>query len=171
MLFSAVAVVNAKDLLSSVIISGIFSLLAVLIYIVMRAADVAITEVAVGSSISTVFLLICVHFIGKDVSDPKPKVIDGMLMARALLCLTVFIVFSILLLNLDQFGDAFEYTNGNNIGAYYLKNTKIDFDISNIVTAILGGYRGFDTLFETAVIFTAAIGCYHLLYSDNNRKK
>jgi multicomponent Na+:H+ antiporter subunit B len=33
----------------------------------------------------------------------------------------------------------------------------------NIVTAVLGDYRGYDTMGETAVIFTAGIGCILML--------
>jgi multicomponent Na+:H+ antiporter subunit B len=31
------------------------------------------------------------------------------------------------------------------------------------VTGVLGDYRGYDTLIETVVIFTAALGCWMLL--------
>ncbi len=33
----------------------------------------------------------------------------------------------------------------------------------NMVTAVLGDYRGYDTMGETAVIFTAGIGCILML--------
>jgi len=39
----------------------------------------------------------------------------------------------------------------------------------NIVTAVLGDYRGYDTMGETAVIFSAGIACIFLL--KRKRKK
>ena len=38
-----------------------------------------------------------------------------------------------------------------------------DTSVPNIVTAILADYRGYDTLFETAVIFSAGLACFFLL--------
>jgi len=38
-----------------------------------------------------------------------------------------------------------------------------DTSVPNIVTAVLADYRGYDTMFETTVIFAAAIACLFLL--------
>ena len=40
----------------------------------------------------------------------------------------------------------------------------------NIVTAVLADYRGYDTMGETAVIFTAGIGCVLLLRKKRKGK-
>ncbi len=42
--------------------------------------------------------------------------------------------------------------------------------VPNLVTAVLADYRGFDTMFETAVIFCAGLACF-LLLRDYSRKK
>lgn len=47
--------------------------------------------------------------------------------------------------------------------AYYIKNARQDALTPNIVTVILADYRGFDTLGETIVIFTAGIVCCLIL--------
>ncbi len=49
------------------------------------------------------------------------------------------------------------------VSAYYIENAVTDTSVPNIVTAILADYRGYDTMFETAVIFSAAIACFLLL--------
>lgn len=49
------------------------------------------------------------------------------------------------------------------VSAYYIENTVADTSVPNIVTAVLADYRGYDTMFETAVIFSAAIACFFLL--------
>ena len=41
----------------------------------------------------------------------------------------------------------------------------------NIVTAILASYRGYDTLGETAVVFTAAVGVLLLLSGLRRRRR
>lgn len=43
------------------------------------------------------------------------------------------------------------------VAAYYIKNTVPETYIPNIVTAVLGDYRGYDTMFETVVIFCAGM--------------
>lgn len=45
----------------------------------------------------------------------------------------------------------------------YIEKTMEETSVPNIVTAVLADYRGFDTMFETAVIFSAAVACFILL--------
>ena len=45
----------------------------------------------------------------------------------------------------------------------YLKQSLEDTNTPNVVTAVLADYRGFDTLGETTVIFTAGLACWMLL--------
>ena len=49
------------------------------------------------------------------------------------------------------------------VSPYYIENTLKETSVPNIVTAILADYRGYDTMFETIVIFTAGIACIFLL--------
>jgi len=43
------------------------------------------------------------------------------------------------------------------VASYYIENTVRETYIPNIVTAVLGDYRGYDTMFETVVIFCAGM--------------
>lgn len=49
------------------------------------------------------------------------------------------------------------------VSPYYIETTITDTSVPNIVTAVLADYRGYDTLFETIVIFSAGIACFFLL--------
>ncbi len=49
------------------------------------------------------------------------------------------------------------------VSPYYIENTLKETSVPNIVTAVLADYRGFDTMFETIVIFTAGIACILIL--------
>jgi multicomponent Na+:H+ antiporter subunit B len=53
----------------------------------------------------------------------------------------------------------------------YLRQSPYEVGIPNVVTAILASYRGFDTLGETAVVFTAGIGVVLLLSGIRRRKR
>jgi len=57
------------------------------------------------------------------------------------------------------------------VGPDYLARTPDDIDVPNVVTAILGSYRGFDTLGEVAVVFTAGIGVLLLLSGLRRRRE
>lgn len=49
------------------------------------------------------------------------------------------------------------------VSPYYIEHTLEDTTVPNIVTAVLADYRGYDTMFETIVIFTAVAACFLLL--------
>jgi multicomponent Na+:H+ antiporter subunit B len=49
------------------------------------------------------------------------------------------------------------------ISPHYLHHSMEDTATPNVVTSILADYRGYDTLGETTVIFTAGMACILLL--------
>ena len=49
----------------------------------------------------------------------------------------------------------------------YIQKTVDDTATPNIITSVLADYRGYDTLGETTVIFTAGIACILLLRKRN----
>jgi multicomponent Na+:H+ antiporter subunit B len=48
----------------------------------------------------------------------------------------------------------------------YIEKTMEETDTPDMVTSVLADYRGYDTLGETTVIFTAGIACLLLLRRD-----
>jgi len=50
----------------------------------------------------------------------------------------------------------------------YISKTFAETKIPNMVTAVLADYRGYDTLFETAVIFAAGLTVIFLLRGYKN---
>ena len=49
------------------------------------------------------------------------------------------------------------------VAPYYLERSLVETGVPNVVTAVLASYRGYDTLGELTVIFTAGIGVLLLL--------
>lgn len=49
------------------------------------------------------------------------------------------------------------------VSPHYIERTMEETSVPNVVTAVLADYRGFDTLFETVVIFSAGVTCFMLL--------
>ena len=49
------------------------------------------------------------------------------------------------------------------LSPYYIENAVEQTHVPNIVTAVLGDYRGYDTMFETVVIYCAGMAVLSVL--------
>jgi multicomponent Na+:H+ antiporter subunit B len=57
------------------------------------------------------------------------------------------------------------------VAPYYIEHSEHETGSVNIVTSVLASYRGFDTLGETSVVFTAAISVILLLRRRDKNEK
>lgn len=69
MIIAAVAAVYLKDIVSSVIAVGVVSLFASILYLVLQAPDVAMTEAAIGAGLSTLIFLYAINKTGSGEED------------------------------------------------------------------------------------------------------
>ena len=53
----------------------------------------------------------------------------------------------------------------------YIEKTMEETATPNVVTSVLADYRGYDTLGETTVIFTAGVSCILILRRRRQRKQ
>jgi len=65
-------------------------------------------------------------------------------------------------LDMPRFGDP-EAPANTHVVPRYLHRSATEVGAPNVVTSVLASYRGYDTLGEVAVIFTAGIGVLMLL--------
>lgn len=65
MVAAAFLAIYQKSLLSAIIVAGAISLLASVIYIIMAAPDVAMTEAAIGSGLTTIVFLYALNKVRK----------------------------------------------------------------------------------------------------------
>ena len=146
-------------------LSGVFSLLSALLFIRMDAVDVAFTEAAVGAGISTVLMLGTLALTSRTERSPKKTQI---------LPLFVVVLTGALLmygtLDMPNFGAA-DTPAQTHVGPDYFERIPKEIDVPNAVTAILASYRGYDTLGETVVVFTAGIGVLLLMSGLARRRK
>lgn len=61
----AIIAIETKNLLTSVVMLSLVSLLSVVLFIFMKAPDVAITEVSVGAGLTTAVFLLTLKRIGR----------------------------------------------------------------------------------------------------------
>lgn len=57
------------------------------------------------------------------------------------------------------------------VGNYYLENALESTGSANLVSSIVWDFRGFDTLGEETVLFTAAVGVFTILIFGMKRLK
>ena len=55
------------------------------------------------------------------------------------------------------------------VGPHYIGVSPTQIGVPNMVTSVLASYRGYDTLGETAVIFTACMAVLLLLQHEKRR--
>lgn len=156
---TGVAVIWTRNLFGAVMLAGIYSLVSAGLFVVMDAVDVAFTEAAVGAGISTVLLLGTLALVGYKERQPShtPLVpIFVVLVTGGILAYGTA--------DIPPFGAAGNPIHQHpEVGRYYLDQSYSDTHIPNVVTPVLASYRGYDTMGETAVIFTAMVGVLLLL--------
>lgn len=160
-----VGIVRLRNLFGVVVLSGIYSFMMASVLIVLDAVDVAMTEASVGAGISTV-LMLTVLFLTKSresvpTHTPILPFIVAMVTAAALLYGTV---------DLPPFGAADTVVH-QHVAPIYLAESVEKTTVPNVVTAVLASYRGYDTLGEVTVIFTAGIAVLMLLGGRRRRGK
>ena len=62
LIVTAVAINQQDNLFATTMLTGIFSLLSASLFVCLDAVDVAFTEAAVGSGISTIFMVMAQNF-------------------------------------------------------------------------------------------------------------
>jgi multicomponent Na+:H+ antiporter subunit B len=86
----------------------------------------------------------------------------------ALLTSLIGILLSIVAIDLPQWGDPTSPAN-TGIANYYLSSSLEKTHTPNVVTSVLGDYRGFDTMLETSVILIAGIAIMSILRRGTTR--
>jgi multicomponent Na+:H+ antiporter subunit B len=157
MIAVALAILRLRSLFAVAMLSGIFSLLSAAFFVLLGAVDVAFTEAAVGGGISTVLMLATLALTGHREKPPRH---------RPFLPLAVVLATTSLLLygtaDMPAYGDPQAPVN-THVAPRYIEASGAEVGMPNIVTSVLASYRGYDTLGETTVVFTAGIGVLLLL--------
>ena len=75
------------------------------------------------------------------------------------LCMIILLVSSLMVF----FSDGFSRWENKEVAGYYVSEGSKETGALNIVSSIVWGFRGFDTLGEETVLFTAAVGVFTII--------
>jgi multicomponent Na+:H+ antiporter subunit B len=164
LVITALAIVRTKHLFTAVILTSIFSLLIAANFFLLDAADVALTEAAIGAGISTVLFLGALALTGE---YERPSSGNRLLALCVVAVTTLIMIYATF--DKPRFGDP-EAPVHQHVAPWYFERTPEYIDIPNVVTAVLASFRGYDTLGEVFVVFTAGIGVLFLLGFRSHKK-
>jgi multicomponent Na+:H+ antiporter subunit B len=125
---------------------------------------VAMTEASVGAGISTVLLLGALYLCKSEEAKPVRAPWLPLAVAATTAGLLVFGT-----LDLPAFSDPAAPIHGH-VVPRYLNDVMREVGIPNVVTAVLASYRGYDTLGEVTVVFTAGVAIIALMRRRRNSK-
>jgi multicomponent Na+:H+ antiporter subunit B len=165
LVIAAVAAVSMRNLVSAGMVLAVYSLLMAVVWTSLNAVDVAFTEASVGAGITTVLLIATISHTGRKEAPPQP--------GRRMKFIPVVMLLIVLALvygtfGMPNFGDPKAPANLH-VAPRYIHRSQDETAVTNMVTAVLASYRGYDTLGETTVIFTAGT-CVMLLRRRRRRE-
>jgi len=152
-----VAIVVQRNLFAVVVFGSIYSFLMATALVALDAVDVAMTEASVGAGMSTVLLLAALHLTRGQEVKPLQRPLLPLLVAAVIGATLVYGT-----LGLPAFSDPQAAIHTHVVPRYLLESLR-ETGVPNVVTSVLASYRGYDTLGETTVVFTAGAGVIALL--------
>ena len=145
---------------------GIYSLVSASLFVILDAVDVAFTEASVGAGVSTVFMLGTLALTTSREKTPTAH--------QPLLPLLVVTITGLALVygtwDIPPYGDPANPIH-HHLVQRFIEDSPQEIGIPNVVTSVLASYRGYDTLGETTVVFTAAIGVLVLVGGARRRRR
>ncbi len=152
MVAAAMATLLTKNRITAIVSLGAVGYLMVMLFVIFRAPDLALTQMVVETVTTVLFLLCFYHLpkLGKRLEKMKFKVTNLIISISVGLTVTVMTLIA----------------TGHKINVPITKFFENAYELAgakNIVNAILVDFRGFDTMLEIAVLLIAGLGVYTLI--------
>jgi len=156
--------VRIRNLLAVTMLTGIYSLVVAVLFVLMDAPDVALTEAAVGAGLMVILML---GTIALTTREERRHSMRHNLLALVVVAITgAALIYATL--DMPRFGDP-EAPAHVHLSPRFTQESPEEIGIPNMVTSVLASYRGIDTLGEAVVVFAAAVGVLLVLGSGSVR--
>jgi len=167
MVIAALIAVETKDLLSAVICVGAIGFGGSLMFLILRAPDIAITQIVV----EVLGLIILIRAtLSRDLTFISG---DREFFGTVVSVVIIFVIFVAGIRVFDalpEFGVPVFARLADTASEAYIHRGLQDTGATNLVTSVYLDYRAYDTLGEATVLFTAVIGATVIL-RDKSRKR
>jgi len=164
-LIAAVIAVEIRSLLSAVVALGVVGFALCVLFFVLRAPDVAITQLIV--EVLILVMLIRATGVKRDLTEYGGGLREFFAVASVLFFILVFGLFAVWALHhIPTFGEPLMTVSGT-----YIKLGLAKQVAPNVVTAVLLNFRGYDTMGEVTVLFAAVMGVLAVLRGRGRKKK
>ena len=165
LLMTVFVIIRMRDLLATTMLMGIYGLLSASFFVLMDAVDVALTEAAVGIGISTILLLTTISLTNR---YEKKRHNNHWLALLVILCTGSLLIYGTF--DMPPFGSA-QTPAQTHVASHYISESFRETGVFNLVSSVLASYRGYDTMGELIVIFTAGIGVVSILSAGHSGVK
>jgi len=154
-LAAALATAVLRDVLAAIIAFATYSLGISVVWVVLQAPDVGLTEAAVGAGVTTVLFLLTIAKTVRPSGDRTFERLNVPALGVSVLLVGVLLT---TLGSLPEVGNPTNTVITSEVTTYYLEHAYEEAGVKNAVTAVLASYRGFDTLGEAVVVYSAGVG-------------
>ena len=160
MLIAAIVAVETKQLLSSVICIGAVGFGASLMFLFLRAPDIAITQIVV----EVLGLIILIRAtISRDLTFISGDREFFAVVVDVVIIFVIFLPGIKLFQSLPDFGNAIFAQVPNAASQTYISEGLQKTGAANLVSSVILDFRAYDTLGEATVLFTSIIGATVIL--------
>lgn len=163
MIIGAIIAIEVKDLLSSVIAVGAVGLGLSIVFLILKAPDLAITQLVVE-------ILCLIILIRATLKKDLPFSTTGRWFLNTIITVVFIVAFLIVaaisLRDLPKFGYPIM-----KVADTYIEQGKTATGATNLVASIILDFRAYDTLGEATILFTAVIGVLAVMRRIGRKKE
>jgi multisubunit Na+/H+ antiporter MnhB subunit len=165
-IIAAIIAVETKDLLSSVICVGAIGFGAALIFLFLRAPDIAITQIVVEVLGLIILIRACLSRERTFISGDRE--FFGVVVSVVII-FAIFLTGIKVLETLPDFGTAVFAEVPQAASQTYIEKGLQETGAANLVASVILDYRAYDTLGEATVLFTSIIGATAILRKKSKK--
>ncbi len=162
---ASITILIAKSRLTSIIALGAVgytvALFFLFFFLLFRAPDLVLTQLVIETVSVALFLLAFYHLPKLNRKEERMS----FKLTNAIVALGVGVIVTLIALS------AHSQKLFDSISKYYIENTAEKAGGGNMVNVILVDFRGFDTMFEIAVLGIAALGIYGMIKLRLSRRR
>ncbi|HEX42273.1 MAG TPA: DUF4040 domain-containing protein [Phycisphaerales bacterium] len=166
MIIAALIAVETKNLLGAVICVGAIGFGGALMFLFLRAPDIAITQIVV--EVLSLIILIRATIARHVTPVSGDREFVGAVVSVAIV-LTLFVAGVKVLDALPPFGDPIFVRTPGAASQTYLEQGLRQTGAANIVSSVILDYRAYDTLGEATVLFTSILGAAAILRGKSRK--